>query len=136
MSSYGFGTDITADNLEQAIERVTAALKAQGFGVLTTIDVKATLKQKIDVDFRPYTILGACNPALAHRGLTAEPELGLLLPCNVVVQETASGDAFKVSFVDPHAMLGVVDNDAVHELANEANEKLRSALASLGSAGN
>jgi uncharacterized protein (DUF302 family) len=124
-SSYGFGADIAANTLEEAIEKVTAALKEEGFGVLTTIDVKATLKKKIDVDFRPYTILGACNPKLAHRGLSAEPELGLLLPCNVVVQQKPEGGGFRVSFVDPHAMLGVVTSDEVKPVADEANEKLR-----------
>ena len=91
---------------EQAIERVTAALKEEGFGVLTEIDVKATLKKKLDADFRKYVILGACNPPLAYRALSTELEIGLLLPCNVIVYEENGGSV--LSIVDPVSMLGVV----------------------------
>ena len=110
---------------ENAIEQVTAALKEQGFGVLTSIDVKATLKNRLDVDFRKYTILGACNPPLAHRALTAEPAVGLLLPCNVVVYEDEAQGGAIVSLVDPLAMMGFVDNPALTPIANEARARLR-----------
>ncbi len=89
---------------EQALETITAALKTQGFGVLTRIDVRATLKEKINADFRPYAILGACNPPLAHRALSHAPEMGLLLPCNVTVEESGPGQSL-VRFVNPQAML-------------------------------
>jgi uncharacterized protein (DUF302 family) len=116
---------------DAAIERATAALKAEGFGVLTTIDVKATLKQKLDVDFRRYVILGACNPSLAYRALSTELEIGLLLPCNVIVYETEDGAGSVVSIVDPHAMLGTGINPALAPVADEAAARLRRVLASL-----
>ena len=114
-----------------AIERATAALKAEGFGVLTTIDVQATLKQKLDVDFRRYVILGACNPPLAHRALSTELEIGLLLPCNVIVYEAEDGAGSVVSIVDPHAMLGTGINPALAPVADEAAARLRRVLASM-----
>jgi uncharacterized protein (DUF302 family) len=107
---------------EQAVERVTAALKEEGFGVLTEIDVKATMKKKLDVDFRKYAILGACNPPLAHRALSTDLEIGLLLPCNVIVYEEDGGSV--VSIVDPISMLGVVDSPALQPVANEARARL------------
>ena len=116
---------------ENAIEQVTAALKEQGFGVLTSIDVKATLKNRLDVDFRKYTILGACNPPLAHRALTAEPAVGLLLPCNVVVYEDEAQGGAIVSLVDPLAMMGFVDNPALTPIANEARARLEKVAAAL-----
>ncbi len=128
--SYGFGCTITVP-MEQAIQRTTDALKQEGFGVLTTIDVKATLKAKIDVDFKPYVILGACNPRLAHRALQAEEELGLLLPCNVIVYDNGDGTT-RVSAVDPHAMMGVVENAELKQVADEAASRLRRVVASLG----
>lgn len=129
-AAYGFGTSLELP-FDQAVERVTEALKAEGFGVLTTIDVRKTLKDKIDVDFEPYVILGACNPKLAHRALTAEHELGLLLPCNVIVHEHDGKSA--VSVVDPAQMLGVVgDNAELNAVASEAGEKLRRVVAALG----
>lgn len=128
-TEYGFGTQLDLP-FDQAVERVTEALKAEGFGVLTTIDVRKTLKDKIDVDFEPYVILGACNPKLAHRALTAEHELGLLLPCNVIVHEHNGGSA--VSIVDPAQMLGVVgDNAELNAVAAEAAEKLRRVVTAL-----
>ncbi len=108
---------------ERAIEDVTAGLKEQGFGVLTTIDVKATLKEKLDADFRPYTILGACNPPLAHRALSTDLEIGLMLPCNVVVYETEPG-ASRVEFLDPVAALSIVANEQLEPIAREAKERL------------
>ena len=108
---------------DDAVARVTAELKKEGFGVLTEIDVKATLKQKLDVEFRRYTILGACNPVLAHQALQEELEIGLLLPCNVIVYEVNGGSV--ISIVDPLVMLGVVDNPALKQVAAEAQACLR-----------
>jgi len=115
---------------EQAVQKATDALKAEGFGVLTQIDVQSTLKQKINADFRRYVILGACNPALAHRALSANLDVGLLLPCNVTVYE--EGDRLVVTAVDPVEMLGVLKGDTVaHEVAVEAKTKLQRVIASL-----
>ncbi len=117
---------------EQAIEKVIAALKAEGFGILTRIDVQATLKEKLDVEFRPYIILGACNPPLAHRALQADPTVGLLLPCNVTVEDT--GDGSLVSIVNPEAMLGVgplAENAEVRTVATEARQRLERVAQSL-----
>ena len=108
---------------EKAVEQATAALKEEGFGVLTEIDVKATLKKKIDADFRRYVILGACNPNLAHQALQSELEIGLLLPCNVIVYETGEGQSV-VSIVNPMAMMGVADSEGLNAVAEQANEKL------------
>ncbi len=126
---YGYETTIAGAKLPDAVAAVTEALKAEGFGVLTEIDVKATLKKKIDVDFRPYVILGACNPRLAHQALEIDDQMGLLLPCNVVVQEVASGA--KVSIVDPHAMFVVVEDDRVKPIAADAAERLQRVIAAL-----
>ena len=128
--AYGFGVHVDLPYAE-AVERTKAALKDQGFGVLTEIDVKATMKQKLDVDFRPYVILGACNPPLAHRALTTELDLGLLLPCNVVVYETEGGSVVEV--MDPVAAMGVVGNPALEPIAHEAKARLEKALATLAS---
>jgi len=117
-------------SFEQAIQKTTEALKAEGFGVLTQIDVKATLKQKLDADFRRYVILGACNPPLAHRALSANLDVGLLLPCNVTVYE--EGDRSVVTAVDPVEMLGVLKGDPiVCEVAVEARIRLQRVIASL-----
>ena len=119
---------------EQALERVTEALKAEGFGVLTTIDVRQTLKQKLDRDFRSYVILGACNPSLADRALHAELEIGLLLPCNVIVYEAGHNESV-VAAMAPVAALGIVgENATLRDVSREADERLRRALASLESA--
>lgn len=118
---------------EDAIEQVTAALKTQGFGVLTSIDIKTTLKNRLDVDFRKYAILGACNPPLAHRALSNELAVGLLLPCNVIVYEDAEQGGTVVSLGDPIAMIGLIDdNPVLAEVAQDARnrlEKVANALA-------
>jgi len=115
---------------EAALVRVTEALKAEGFGVLTEIDVQATLKQKLNTAFRPYKILGACNPPLAYRALSAAPEVGLLLPCNVTVSLVAD-HTVEVGLVDPLAMLGVVGNPALQPIAAEARARLERVAAAL-----
>ena len=114
----------------EARQRAVDALKQEGFGVLTEIDVKATLKQKIDVDFRPYTILGACNPPLAHRALSSDADVGLFLPCNVTVAE--EGGDIVVTAIDPIVMLSMMkDNPVLNEVAQEAGAKLKRVIASL-----
>ena len=114
---------------KEAIEKVTNALKEEGFGILTEIDVQATLKKKLDVDFQKYVILGACNPVLANQALNIEREIGLLLPCNVIVYEEDGSSI--ISFVDPLIMLGVVENPALNEIANEAKTRLKRVMNSL-----
>ncbi|MFZ5619703.1 MAG: DUF302 domain-containing protein [Pseudomonadota bacterium] len=126
---YGFGTTVPMD-FEQALDVVTEALKQEGFGVLTDIDVQATLKQKLGEDMPPYRILGACNPPLAHRALSAEPSIGLLLPCNVVVRQDDDGTV-RVEVMDPKAVLALTDNPAVHELAQEVRQRLERVLAAV-----
>jgi len=124
--NYGYRRHVDLD-VETAIDRVTTTLSGQGFGVLTTINVQSTLKAKLDVDRRPYVILGACNPELAHRGLEAEIDLGLLLPCNVIVYAD-DNDQTVVAAVDAGAMLAVVGNAALGPVAEDANAKLRAAI--------
>lgn len=128
MTELGFQTTLNLD-YETALEKVTEALKVEGFGVLTSIDVKETMKQKLDVEFRKYAILGACNPSLAHRALSARPEIGLLLPCNVLVYETDGGTV--VNITDPLAVFGFIDDPAVAPVADEAHERLRRVAESL-----
>lgn len=121
-SEYGFGIDLRLP-YEQAIAVTTEALKAEGFGVLTTIDVQRTLHEKLGTEMEPYTILGACNPPLAHRALSEDREIGLLLPCNVVVRATEAGS--RVDVVDPQAMMGIVRNSAIDSVALEARQRLQ-----------
>lgn len=131
-SSYGFRCDLHNVGFAEAIVRVTEALKAEGFGVLTDIDVRATMKSKLGIDMLGYRILGACNPPLAHRALNAEPDIGLLLPCNVVVRE-ASTDRLVVAFMDPVAVMQMTSNSEVTKVAQEVRQRLervRSALMS------
>ncbi len=126
---YGITVHLTGASFEPTIERVTAALKEQGFGVLTEIDVQATLKEKLGVDLAPYRILGACNPPFAHQALLAEPDIGLLLPCNVVVRQ--EGEDVVVAFVDPVAMFAVVGRSDMEDLAQQVRERLLRAAESL-----
>ena len=119
---YGFSVTVS-DSFDNAIMRVTEELQKEGFGVLTEIDVKATLKKKLDIDKRPYTILGACNPVLANQAIDAEPDIGLLLPCNVLVREEESGSV-TVAFMDPAAVLQLVNRPEVEGLAGQVKEKL------------
>ncbi len=115
---------------DEAITRVTEALKQEGFGVLTEIDVKATMKKKLDVDFRPYRILGACNPPFAHQALLAEDKIGTMLPCNVIVQEHAPG-VVEVSAVDPVASMAAVQNESLAAVAGEVRARLQRVVASV-----
>ena len=134
MQETGYGLRIELPiGYEEAVEKTTAALKVEGFGVLTSIDVKATLKQKLDKDFRKYVILGACNPPFAYQALTAETDVGLLLPCNLIVYETTPGQSV-VAAVAPLGTMGRVGNPALEPLGREVDAKLRRVLTSLESA--
>ena len=128
-TTYGFGKKLDIP-YEQAVANATAALKEEGFGVLTEIDVKATLKKKLGVDFRRYVILGACNPPFAYQALSTELEIGLLLPCNVIVYEAKDGGTV-VSALNPMAALGVVDNPAMLGVAEQVTAKIKRAIDSL-----
>ena len=119
--NYGFSKTLKMP-YEEVVDKVTEELKSEGFGVLTSIDVRDTLKKKIDVDFKKYIILGACNPSFAHKALQAEEEIGLILPCNVIVYE--KGDSTVVSFFDPELMSQVVDNENLKNIAAEVKQKL------------
>jgi uncharacterized protein (DUF302 family) len=127
--SYYF-SKIVDDNFDDAIERVTSRLADSGFGVLTTIDVSATLKKKIDVDFQRYTILGACNPGFAYKALQAEDKIGTMLPCNVIVQETADGKV-EVAAVDPMASMMAIKNETLGEVASQVQGMLKNIIEGL-----
>jgi len=127
---YYFNKTISEKNFDLAVEHVTKSLKEQGFGVLTEIDVSATLKKKIDVDFKPYRILGACHPHYAHQALMKEDKIGVFLPCNVIVEQHENGD-IEVSAVDPIASMMSVKNETLGEVAVEIQGKLKEVIASL-----
>lgn len=127
--SYHFSKKLDV-SFDEAIEKVTAALKEEGFGILTEIDIKATLKKKLDADFRNYRILGACNPPLAHEALQAEPHIGLMLPCNVIVQEYDNGKV-EVSAVDPVASMQAIENEELGEVAGNVRMQLKRVIDSL-----
>ena len=125
---YGFSTTVSMD-VDRAIERVTDELKKEGFGVLTTIDVQDTLKKKLDVQFKRYTILGACNPPFAHQALEAEEEIGLLLPCNVIVYE--QGDRTTVAAFDPMIMSTILEKPGIQPIAEQVKQRLERVIAAL-----
>jgi uncharacterized protein (DUF302 family) len=129
MAQYYFSKTIDSD-MAKARERVEAALKEKGFGVLTEIDVSATLKKKLDVDFRPYLILGACNPHFAHQALQAEAKIGTMLPCNVILQDAGNGRT-EVAAIDPVASMQAVKNDSLATVAIQVQELLRSVVEDL-----
>ena len=128
--SYYFNKVLKGKNFDDAIEQVTTELKKEGFGILTEIDVKETLKKKIDVDFKKYKILGACNPHFAHQALHSEDKIGVFLPCNVIVEEHENGE-IEVSAVDPIASMSTVKNETLGSLASEVQKKLIKVIKSL-----
>ena len=121
--NYYFNKVLTGLSFEEAIDLVTEELKKEGFGILTDIDVQQTLKNKLDIDFRHYRILGACNPPFAHKALLAEPKIGLMLPCNVVIEENEDGDV-EISLINPLESMIAVDNDDLKQIAKEIRNKL------------
>lgn len=128
---YGFTTTLTDVPFDVALERTTAALKTEGFGVLSEIDIQRAMKDKLGADMPAYRILGACNPPLAHQALQAEPDIGLLLPCNVIVREEVPGRVV-VGFLDPQTMVGLVGKAGVKSVADDAESRLRRVLLALG----
>lgn len=128
-TKYGFGKTVEMP-FTDAVTRVTQALQDEGFGVLTEIDVAATMKKKLNQDMPPYRILGACNPQLAHRAIEAEPSIGLLLPCNVVVRQDAAGSV-RVEFMDPHAVLELVGKPEINQLGQEVRQRLERVMAAV-----
>ena len=128
---YGFTTTLTGTTFEQGLAKTIAALKAEGFGVLSDIDVQRAMKEKLGVDMPPYRILGACNPPLAHQAIQAVPNIGLLLPCNVIVREEAP-ERVVVGFLDPQIMVNLVDRPEMKQVADAAEQRLRRACNALG----
>ena len=129
MPSYAISRTLDR-SFEDTIQHVTEALKTEGFGILTEIDIRETLKEKLDVDFRPYRILGACNPALAHQALQVEPHIGLMLPCNVIVQDAGEGKT-EVSAVDPVASMSAIENEALGDISMRVRARLERVIESL-----
>lgn len=129
-TAYGFQCELKNTDFAEGVTRVTEALKVEGFGILTEIDVQATMKAKLGIDGRPYRILGACNPALAHQALQAEPDIGMLLPCNVIVHEKVDG-GLVVGFMDPMAVLQMTGSAEVAKVAQEVHQRLQRVRASL-----
>lgn len=127
--SYYLSTSLKAP-FDEVVEKVTEALKKEGFGILTEIDIQATLKKKLDVDFRKYRVLGACNPPFAYQALQAEDKIGLMLPCNVIVQELAGGE-IEVAAIDPVASMQAVDNPQLGQVGGQVQEKLKKVIESL-----
>jgi uncharacterized protein (DUF302 family) len=128
---YGFTTTLRGVTFDQAIAKTTAALKAEGFGILSDVDVQHAMKEKLGQEMPPYRILGACNPPLAHQAVTAVPDIGLLLPCNVIVREEAPGRVV-VGFLDPQIMVNLVGKPEVRAVADAAEQRLRRACEGLG----
>jgi uncharacterized protein (DUF302 family) len=124
---YYFSTTLQHTSMEEAVEKITQALKEEGFGILTEIDLKATFKKKLDVDFPNYKILGACNPNFAHKALQAENKIGTMLPCNVIVRENEDG-SIEVAAVDPMASMMAIKNESLGQIANEVREMLARAI--------
>ena len=133
-TGYGFHANLGKTDFSAALERVTGALKTEGFGILTEIDVQATMKAKLGIELAPHRILGACNPALAHRALTAEPNIGLLLPCNVTVRQTPGGEV-RVALIDPLVMIPLSGNTEVAAVAQDAFARLKRVRDALDVAG-
>lgn len=127
---YYYNTTLKDKDFDQAIDLVTDKLKEEGFGVLTEIDVKSTLKKKLDVDFKKYRILGACNPEFAHKALQTEDKIGVFLPCNVIVEENDNGTV-EVSAVDPVASMGAVENESLNDIAGEVRNRLQKVIKAL-----
>jgi uncharacterized protein (DUF302 family) len=127
---YYFSKSLVNVTFNEAIQKVTELLKVEGFGVLTEIDIKSTLKEKLDVDFYNYKILGACNPTFAYKALLAEDKIGTMLPCNVIVQEKVEGQV-EVSVVDPAASMKAIENDKLHGIATEIRDKLKKVIEQL-----
>jgi len=128
--TYFIAKNITDQSFDAIRQKTEEALKSEGFGILTEIDIQATMKKKLDKEYKPYLILGACNPVFADKVLQAEPNIGALLPCNVTLRETESGD-IEVAIMDPSAAMAAVDNPAIEPLASEVKEKLIRALQSI-----
>jgi uncharacterized protein (DUF302 family) len=127
MSKYAFGKTVPL-SFDATVEKITAELAKEGFGILTEIEVSATMKKKLNADIPPYKILGACNPQFAHRAIGLEPQIGALLPCNVVVRQDAAGKV-QLEFMDPNAVLTLVDRPEMKEIAKEVRQRLENALA-------
>lgn len=128
--SYHFTTNIKDASFDEAVDKITAALKTEGFGVLTEIDIKATMKAKLDEEYLPYKILGACNPGFAHKALQAEQKIGTMLPCNVIVHQKEDG-SIDITAVDPMASMQAIENESLGVIATEVQQKLKNVIESV-----